>query len=105
MPDAFTLPNLPADRALDWPLLDVRKAAARMASGQGIVGADWIDPFDLDHHHPATRGGPVAVFCVHGHEVSSFATALLRLHGRDARQVQGGFDALIAAGAPLDPLT
>lgn len=101
MPEPFALPDLAADAALSWPLLDVRKPGAR---AQALAGAVVVDPFALDHAHPQTRGGPVAVFCVHGHEVSAFATALLRLHGRDARQVRGGFHALVAAGARLEPL-
>lgn len=104
MPDAFSLPSLSAAEALSWPLLDVRKAPARRASGQGLAGAPWLDPMSLGHGHAATTGGPVAVFCVHGHEVSHFAVALLRLHGRDARLVQGGFEALVQAGATLEPL-
>jgi Fe-Mn family superoxide dismutase len=47
---------------------------------------------------------PIVVFCVHGHEVSRFGTAMLLLHGVQARYVEGGFTALVAAGADTVPL-
>lgn len=80
-------------------LVDVRKSAARAADGRDIPGAQWVDPFALDHAHPLmTADGPITFFCVAGHEVSQFACALARVNGRDAVFVEGGFVAMVAAG-------
>ncbi len=102
------LPAFSAADALAVPglrFIDVRKAPARAASGRTIAGAEWHDPFSLGHAHPlVTAEGPIAIFCVHGHEVSQFVCALLKLHGRDAHYVTGGYEALVAAGAPTDPI-
>ncbi|MEM1161407.1 MAG: rhodanese-like domain-containing protein [Pseudomonadota bacterium] len=104
----FQLPHLTAEIALAefeagrLKLVDLRKTAAVVASGHRISGADARDPFVFGHDDPMTdHDGPVATFCVHGHEVSRFGCALLMLHGRKAAYVQGGFEALKAAGARL----
>jgi len=108
MPD-FTLPAIDADAALRLAadgaalLVDVRKPPAVAASGRVVRGAERRDPYALSHDDPLTADPrPLIAFCVHGHEVSQFACALLMLHGRDARYVRGGFAALKAAGAPLE---
>ena len=86
-------------------LLDLRKSAAVIQSARMIAGAERRDPYLLGHDDPLTREDrPIAVFCVHGHEVSQYGAALLRFHGRDARHVRGGFEALATAGAPTTPL-
>ncbi|MEM6549464.1 MAG: rhodanese-like domain-containing protein [Pseudomonadota bacterium] len=114
--DPFRIPAISAEDALravekGVRLVDVRKPAARQdpekpASGQTLPGAILRNPFDMDHSDPLIRAdGPIFLACVHGHEVSQFATALLLLHGKDARYVAGGFEALIAAGAQLIPLS
>ncbi len=104
----YSLPSVSAENALNgsFDLIDVRKDAARRASDQGIVGADWVDPFELGFGHPVhDRARPVAYFCVHGHEVSNFAAALARVAGQDAYYIRGGFEALRDAGAPIGALT
>ncbi len=110
MPD-FTLPDLDAEGALarhasgQALLVDVRKPDARTASGEMLPGAVLRDPFVLTHDDPLTgEDRPLIVFCVHGHEVSQFACALLMLHGRDVHYVRGGFAALKEAGAETVPL-
>ncbi len=107
MPD-FTLPHIGARAALrlaasgDAVLIDLRKPRATASSGQLVRGAERRDPFAFSHDDPLMADPrPLIAFCVHGHEVSQFACALLLLHGRDARYVTGGFEALKAAGAPL----
>ena len=103
----FTLPAiLPEDalaRALDGAtLIDLRKQPAVLTSGKRIRDSQYRDPFEFNHDDPLTRAtGPLIMFCVHGHEVSQFACALLMLHGRDVCYVIGGFEALVTAGAPL----
>lgn len=108
MPD-FTLPSLAAAEAVrrasaaEALLVDLRKPAAVAASGHLVRGAERRDPFAFSHDDPLmAEPRPLIVFCVHGHEVSQFACALLLLHGRDARYVRGGFEALEAAGAPVE---
>ncbi len=104
------LPSVTAAEALaahaaGATLLDIRKPAARAASGVTVAGAEIRDPFAFGHDDPLTEAqGPVIAFCVHGHEVSQFACALLLVHGREARYVAGGFEALLVAGAPCTPL-
>ena len=108
--DTFKLPSVtPADalrQASDGAtLIDIRKSPARVASRKTIAGAKIRDPFTFGHDDPlTTTEGPLLVFCVHGHEVSQFACALLLVHGRDACYVEGGFEALAAANAPLEDL-
>ncbi len=107
---AYTLPYLDAADALEQAkagaiLMDVRKPPARRASGRRITGAEIRDPFSFGHADPLmTVERPVIAFCVHGHEVSQFACALLLVHGRTASYVRGGFEALSAAGALLEDL-
>ncbi|MEM6488943.1 MAG: hypothetical protein AAF677_11870 [Pseudomonadota bacterium] len=106
-PDATDLPAgaaLALARAGRLTLHDVRKAPARQGEGRALVGAAWSDPSALGHGRLPPGDGPLGLFCVHGHEVSRFAAALCRLHGREAYVVAGGFAALTDAGAPLVPL-
>lgn len=111
MHEPYCLPSIDPDEAIaglaagSLTLIDLRKTKARIENGRAIAGTAWVDPFALDHGHALTCAeGPIALFCVHGHEVSQFGCALLRLHGRDAVYVAGGFEALAAAGAPLVPI-
>ncbi|MEM6465682.1 MAG: rhodanese-like domain-containing protein [Pseudomonadota bacterium] len=84
-------------------LIDVRKAAARRESGKRIVGSVWVDPDDLSPKHPLFADpAPLTFFCVHGHEVSTYACALARYLGKEAKMVSGGFEALVAAGAQTE---
>ena len=105
----YRLPAIPASEVLRaafraCDLIDVRKAAARAADGRDLAGARWVDPFSLRFEHPVLSGSrPLVFFCVHGHEVSQFAAALALVAGVEARYVEGGFAALVAAGARLVP--
>ena len=130
--DPFQLPSIPAAEALsrardesflsraraesslrDRPatglratLIDLRKPPAVLASGHRIKGAEVRDPFTFGHQDPLMQAnGPLITFCVHGHEVSQFACALLMLHGRNACYVLGGYEALVAAGAALEDIS
>jgi Fe-Mn family superoxide dismutase len=105
----FVLPGIAADAAVARlrsgdavRLLDVRKAAARAASGVTLVDAMWRDPFALANDQSLLDDERETVcFCVHGHEVSQYACAFLMLHDRPASYVIGGMAALTAAGAPM----
>lgn len=104
----YALPSLTATEALStegavW--LDLRRPEARQASGLGVQGAVHCDPLAFDHSHPLTmEDRPIVVFCAHGHELSQYGCALLRVHKRTAHYISGGFEALMAAGARVIPL-
>ena len=85
-----------------WPqIVDVRKAPAWSTSPHRIAGALRCAPDAID----TVRAGldvtrPVICVCVHGHEVSQGAAARLRALGLDARFLEGGIEAWLAAGGP-----
>lgn len=91
-------------------LIDIRKAPARAANGFGLVGAPWVDPATFDAHNRRALRAQVGerfliMTCVHGHEVSQSACEALRAEdGARAYFVTGGFEALEAAGAPIEAL-
>ena len=107
MPEqTFSLPTITAKDALSTArsgaleVVDMRKPEAVRTSGVRLAGALARDPYKFGHDDPLTQSPrQVAVFCVHGHEVSHFACALLRVHGVDAFLVEGGIEALRIAGA------
>lgn len=83
-------------------IFDVRRQQAYAEATDVIPTAVWRDHRDAE----AMRGslGPeadVVVYCVHGHEVSQSAAALLRSMGVRARYLDGGIEAYRALGAPL----
>ena len=87
---------------LDFQLLDVRRAQARIDDGSDIPGGVWRDPAQwLDWKNDVGRQRPVVVYCAHGHEISQGLTAALRAMGVDARHLEGGISAWKAAGQPL----
>ena len=80
-------------------LIDVRKRPAYDAAGQRIAGAVWRDPFAVaDWAASLPRDRIVVVYCVHGHEVSHGVRDALIARGIDARLIDGGYEAWIAAG-------
>ncbi len=106
-----TIPSISATEALQrlsserLRLIDVRKAPARAASGMTVKGAIWRNPFELPMDAALVADQtPAIVFCVHGHEVSQFATGWMLLHGIEAVYVRGGFEALKSANAPLSEI-
>ncbi|MEM9045589.1 MAG: rhodanese-like domain-containing protein [Pseudomonadota bacterium] len=101
----FLLPSVSAAEALalaqsgEAILIDLRKPPAVARDGRRAKGALIRDPFTFGHDDPLMADErPLIAFCVHGHEVSQFASALLMVHGCDARYVTGGFEALVEAG-------
>ena len=89
-----------------WAIVDVRRQHAAADSGETLARARYVAPETLRLDHPVlrrTRG--LIFFCVHGHEVSQYATGLSLVAGTPARYVIGGFEALRTAGAPLIPWT
>ena len=93
-----------ADSLNDVTLIDVRKPAARAASGLSIEKAAWRHPFDaLRWIDQIDRHRKIVVFCVHGHEVSQAVHSFLRDDGIDASYLEGGFDAWREAGHNVVP--
>jgi rhodanese-related sulfurtransferase len=83
-------------------LLDVRRRAVFEADGQRIAGARWRDHRRAAAWGPVLPAGrPVVVYCVHGHNVSQGAVAVLRALGLPARHLEGGLEAFRAAGGTL----
>jgi|GEM_PF-1899280 len=104
--DAFSLPALDARSFLattaNYAILDVRRRPAALTSGEQLAGAVWYDPEALTLNHEIFASDrPLAIYCVHGHEVSAMVTAMALVSGRDARMITGGFEALKAEGANL----
>ena len=87
----------------DAPLvLDVRREAVFAAEDTVIPSADWHDHrqiADLTARLPTDR--EVVVYCVHGHQVSVTAVALLRAAGVRVRKLDGGIEAYRDAGGSL----
>ena len=88
----------------DFVILDVRKPAARAASGLAIAGALWRHPFDAANWAGEFKGRRVILYCVHGHEVSQAVRGYLSDLGIDAAIVEGGFEAWRLAGLPVEPV-
>lgn len=86
-------------------VIDVRRAAAYAQSDAALAGAEWRDPAQVDawaaEAAQASRGRPVIVYCVHGHEVSQHTAARLRAAGIDARFLVGGIEGWRAEGRPV----
>lgn len=84
-------------------LIDVRREGARQASGMTIAKSIWRDPAQWLHwkDEVAALSGQVVFFCVHGHEVSQGLTAALRVMGKDARYLEGGFSEWQETGRPI----
>jgi len=98
-PDAL----IPSVGTADSPILfDVRRRAVYDADDGVLPTASWRDHAAAGDWgaalDPARR---YVVYCVHGHQVSQSAAALLRALGRDARFLDGGIEAWRAAGGPV----
>jgi len=81
---------------------DVRRRVRYEESGEAIPGAPWRDPSEIEswsRHLLPSRA--VVVTCVHGHEVSQNAAAVLKARGLDARYLAGGVEGWRQAGLPL----
>jgi rhodanese-related sulfurtransferase len=83
-------------------LIDVRREAAFRAAPDMAAGALRRDPATVAQWADTLpKGAQIAVYCVHGHEVSRNAAQALRERGYSARFVEDGLEeGLKAAGAP-----
>lgn len=83
-------------------VVDVRRGPAFDASDRMLVGALRQDPDDVAAWwHALPSGRPVAVYCVHGHDVSQGVAAALRGIGIEAGWLEGGIAAWAELGLPL----
>lgn len=82
-------------------LVDVRRVQTFAKSDRTIVGAIHRDPEKIEFwHRELRRTQPVVVYCVHGHEVSRNAAAMLAANGFDAAYLEGGIEQWIAESLP-----
>ena len=82
-------------------LIDVRRLPTFSSEKRMIAGATWRDPATVDDWIKfMPRHREVAVYCVHGHEISKNTCAALRAAGVNAYFVEGGIEAWMAAAGP-----
>jgi rhodanese-related sulfurtransferase len=83
-------------------IVDVRRASVYDAVPDRIPGALWRDHMDAQAwSRQLSRGRPIVVYCVHGHNVSEIAAAGATAAGADAIILDGGIEAWRRAGGPL----
>ena len=83
-------------------IVDVRRAETFAAATEAIPAARWHDHRDAEAWSQAPGvGEEIVVYCVHGHQVSQSAAALLRSQGVSVRCLAGGIEAYREAGGTL----
>lgn len=83
-------------------IFDVRREEAYAEAANLIPTAKWRDHRLADVWATGLPSGcDVVVYCVHGHQVSQSAAALLRSRGIRVRYLEGGIEAYREAGGPL----
>jgi rhodanese-related sulfurtransferase len=105
-PRKLTLADFRALRAAFPPpqVLDVRREAAFDRDRTLIPGAVRCPPDEVGALVATLEPWrPVVAVCVHGHEVSQNAAALLASHGYDARSLDGGHEQWRAEGGETVP--
>jgi rhodanese-related sulfurtransferase len=87
----------------DCPVIvDVRREEVFRAAATRISGAVWRSHLAaVEWAHDLPAGRPVVVYCIHGHNVSALAAALLAAAGVDVAVLEGGIEAFAQAGGPL----
>ncbi len=82
-------------------IFDVRRPQAIEPDSRFLPGSRWRNHIEaLDWSGSMSRDNLIVVNCMHGHNVSQIATALLRESGYNARALEGGVDGWIEAGLP-----
>jgi rhodanese-related sulfurtransferase len=82
-------------------LIDVRRVQNFSSEARMIAGATWRDPAAVgDWLKFMPRHRDIAVYCVHGYEISKNTCAALRAAGVNAYYLDGGIEAWTAAGGP-----
>lgn len=95
--------------AADALLVDLRSHDERARTGI-IPGSahvprtvlEWRADPTSSVHNPHLAGRPLILVCTHGYSSSLAAETLVRL-GIDAGDLDGGFEAWVAAGLPVAP--
>jgi rhodanese-related sulfurtransferase len=83
-------------------IIDVRREAVFRAAETRVAGAVWRNHMAAaDWARDLPAGKPVVVYCIHGHNVSALAAALLAAEGVDVAVLEGGLEAFVEAGGPL----
>ena len=83
-------------------IFDVRRAAAFAEAVEVIPTAEWRDHAAAgDWAGEVPPGIEAVVYCVHGHQVSQAAAALLRAGGVRARFLEGGIEGHKDAGGTM----
>ncbi len=80
------------------PIFDVRRDKTYADAADLIPTAVWRDHRAADRWARDLPAGEVVVYCVHGHQVSQAACALLSAAGVKARYLDGGIDGYREAG-------
>jgi len=84
-------------------VIDVRRQPAFAGASEMIAGALRRNPEEVNAWAKSLpRASSVAVYCVHGHEVSQGVAAALAENGIAARYLEGGIEAWKAADGKLD---
>lgn len=82
-------------------IFDVRRPPAIKHGSRFLPGSRWRNHLAaLEWAVNLSRENLIVLNCMHGHNVSQIATALLRQQGYNARALAGGVDGWIAAGLP-----
>ncbi len=82
-------------------VFDVRRPPAIEPASRFLPGSRWRNHVAaLDWARGLPRDQLIVLNCMHGHNVSQIATALLRENGYNARALTGGVDGWIEAGLP-----
>ena len=82
-------------------IFDVRRPPAIEPGSRFLPGSRWRDHVTApDWAGGLPRDRLIVLNCMHGHNVSQIATALLRQQGYNARALAGGVDGWIEAGLP-----
>ena len=83
-------------------VVDVRREQVFRASGDAIAGAIWRDHLRAaEWSRDLPDRPPIVVYCIHGHNVSELAAALLAAAGVDVAMLEGGMEAYDEAGGPM----
>jgi rhodanese-related sulfurtransferase len=84
---------------------DVRRRPAFEADRTMLPDAIWRDPNAVERWATELPSGcSIAVYCVHGHEVSRGVRDALRRRGVMAGIIEGGIEGWRAAGGPVVPV-
>lgn len=85
-------------------VLDVRRASVYAGAKEKVTGAVWRDPSKLAQWtSDLPRDKDIAIYCVHGHEVSRATAVALSATGLKVKYLTGGIEGWKTAGGTLEP--